>query len=207
MTIGTAICGGSAIAAVAPTIRAKHHEVSVALGIVFILNAVSLFIFPPLGHHFNLTETQFGLWSALAIHDTSTVVGATLQYGAHAVQVGTTVKLARALWIVPVTFIIGWIRSRENQPVSAEKPKRPWFILGFLIAAALVTWVPALTEVGHVVESIAKRALIVTLFLIGTGLTRATLKSVGPRPLFQGIFLWIIMGAGTLAAILAGMIK
>ena len=206
VTMGTAICGGSAIAAIAPTIRAKHNEVSVSLGTVFILNAVALFVFPGIGHYFHLDETQFGLWSALAIHDTSSVVGATLQYGPHAVEVGTTVKLARALWIVPVTLVISWIYSKQNQGTHTEKAKKPWFILGFLIAAALVTWIPSLTGIGHSVEMVAKRFLVLTLFLIGSGLTKETLKSVGIRPLVQGIVLWIVMGAGTLTAILTGLI-
>ncbi len=207
VTMGTAICGGSAIAAIAPTIRAKHSEVSVSLGTVFILNALALFIFPAIGHHFHLDENQFGLWSALAIHDTSSVVGATLQYGPHAMEVGTTVKLARALWIVPVTLIIGQIYSVSKTDGEAQpKAKRPWFILGFLLMAALVTWVPSLKESGHLVETVAKRALVLTLFLIGSGLTKETLKSVGARPLIQGVVLWIIAASVTLSAILAGLI-
>ncbi len=203
VTIGTAICGGSAIAALAPTIRAKSQDVSVALGTVFLLNAAALFIFPVVGHHFNLTEAQFGLWSALAIHDTSSVVGATLQYGTHALEVGTTVKLARALWIVPVTFIIGffWNRNIAKNP-DAPKAKKPWFILGFLMAAALMTWVPDLRPAGHIAEMIAKRLMILTLFLIGSNLTAATLRAVGIKPLLHGFFLWVIVASGTLAVIL-----
>ncbi len=208
ITVGTAICGGSAIAALAPTIRAKPHEVSVALGTVFLLNAVALFIFPAIGHHFDLNQTQFGLWSALAIHDTSSVVGATLAYGTQALQVGTTVKLARALWIVPVTFAMGALHARGAKDVTgpASKPKRPWFILGFLIAAALVTFVPELQGPGHWVETTAKRTLVLTLFLIGSNLTQKTLRSVGIRPFIQGASLWLIMAVGTLGAILAGWI-
>lgn len=207
ITVGTAICGGSAIAAVAPVIRAKHHEVSVALGIVFILNGLALFIFPAIGHHFLLTESQFGLWSALAIHDTSSVVGATLQYGSHALEVGTTVKLARALWIVPVAFAIGLIRARNaRENVVAAQGKKPWFILGFIIAAAIVTFIPSLQIAGHQVESIAKHILVLTLFLIGTNLTRETLKSVGFKPFIQGVSLWVIMASGSLAAIMLGWI-
>jgi uncharacterized integral membrane protein (TIGR00698 family) len=207
ITIGTAICGGSAIAAVAPVIRAKHHEVSVALGTVFMLNAVALFLFPWIGHHLNLGQTQFGLWSALAIHDTSSVVGATLQYGAQAVEVGTTVKLARALWIVPVAMIVGVIRSRQNpEQTGAVKAKRPWFILGFIIAAAIVTWIPSLQPLGHQVEAVAKRLMVLTLFLIGASLTRETTKSVGFKPFVQGVILWIIMASGSLTAIYEGWI-
>jgi uncharacterized integral membrane protein (TIGR00698 family) len=139
VTVGTAICGGSAIAAVAPAIRAKNHDISVALATVFFLNAVALFIFPPIGHHLGLGQMQFGVWSALAIHDTSSVVGAAMQYGAHALEVATTIKLTRALWIVPVTLAIGMVWNRGSGARDASKPRRPWFILGFLAAAALVT--------------------------------------------------------------------
>ena len=192
ITVGTAICGGSAIAAVAPVIQAKDHEVSVAMGTVFFLNAVALFLFPWVGHSLHLSKNQFGLWSALAIHDTSSVVGATLQYGAHALEVGTTVKLARALWIVPIALLIGR---------SAAKAKRPWFILGFLAMAALVTFFPDLQGVGHGIDAAAKRLMVLVLFLIGTGLSIKTLKQVGPRPLFQGIILWIIVGSVSLLGI------
>ena len=208
ITMGTAICGGSAIAAIAPVIRAKSHEVSVALGTVFLLNAVALFVFPAIGHHFDLTETQFGLWCALAIHDTSSVVGAALQYGPTALAVGTTVKLARALWIIPVAAVIGLKRARESHgAASIEGAKRPWFILGFLVAAGVVTWVPALQPAGHAVEQIAKRLMVLTLFLIGTNLTRETVRAVGVRPFAQGIGLWIVMASGSLLAIWSGLIR
>lgn len=209
ISAGTAICGGSAIAAISPVIRAKPQEVSISLGTVFILNAVALFIFPLIGHHFSLSETQFGMWAALAIHDTSSVVGASMQYGAHALQVGTTVKLARALWIVPVSFGIGLLWARKNKAADASaagKAKKPWFILGFLIMAALVTWIPALQEPGHVIEGIAKRLLVLTLFFIGSNLTKETLKSVGIKPFVQGLGLWIVIASCTLGAILAGWI-
>ena len=207
ITVGTAICGGSAIAAAAPVIRAKAPEVSVALGTVFLLNALALILFPYIGHALQLSETQFGLWSALAIHDTSSVVGSTLQYGPHALEVGTTVKLARALWIVPVTLGLGWC-SRRSSGADGTRPKakRPWFILGFLGAAALVTALPVLQPAGHLLEQGAKRLMIFILFLIGAGITRATLKSVGARPLLQGILLWLIVASGTLAAITQGWI-
>ena len=201
LTVGTAICGGSAIAAVAPVIRAKHHEVSVALGTVFILNAVALFIFPWIGHSLNLTESQFGLWCALAIHDTSSVVGATLQFGAKALEVGTTIKLARALWIIPVAMTIGFIRSRGPQKEVGQKTKKPLFILWFLIAAALVTWIPSLQPAGHAVETVAKKIMVITLFMIGAGLSRTTIKSVGIRPFAQGIALWLFMGSLSLSAV------
>ncbi len=208
ITVGTAICGGSAIAAVAAVIRAKSSEVSVALGIVFILNGLALFIFPAIGHHFLLSEGQFGLWSALAIHDTSSVVGSTLQYGPYAVEVGTTIKLARALWIVPVAFMIGIIRTQTTKEESHKaKAKKPWFILGFIFAAAIVTYFPALQPMGHIVESVAKRVLVLTLFLIGSNLTLETLKSVGFKPFIQGILLWIIMASTSLATIVYGLIS
>jgi uncharacterized integral membrane protein (TIGR00698 family) len=206
VTVGTAICGGSAIAAIAPAINAKSHEVSVALATVFFLNAVALFIFPPIGHHFALSQTQFGVWSALAIHDTSSVVGAAMQYGAHALEIATTIKLTRALWIVPVTLVVGMLWNRGNPDAPAGKAKRPWFILGFVAAAALVTWIPALKPAGHIVFIGAQRSLVVTLFLIGSGLSRSALQAVGRRPLIQGFVLWIVMGSGTLGAILLGWI-
>jgi uncharacterized integral membrane protein (TIGR00698 family) len=209
LTVGTAICGGSAIAAVAPTIRAKDHEVSVALGVVFLLNAVGLIIFPPIGHALSLSQKQFGLWSALAIHDTSSVVGAAIQYGSEALQTGTTVKLARALWIVPVTLVASRLfnSSESADGVSTRaKPKRPWFILGFLVAAAIVTWIPALKPAGHWVELVAKRCLVLTLFLIGCNLSRATLQAVGIRPLLQALILWIVVASTTLLAIGSGWI-
>lgn len=207
ITVGTAICGGSAIAAVAPVINAKHHEVSVSLGIVFILNATALVLFPWLGHQFMLDQSQFGLWAALAIHDTSSVVGATLQYGPEALAVGTTVKLARAMWIIPVAMLIGFIRARsQKSDVQKQKTKKPWFILGFIIAAALVTWIPSLAPLGHDVEAIAKRLMVLTLFLIGSSLNREAIRSVGVKPFVQGFLLWLLMAGGSLAAIYFGLI-
>jgi uncharacterized integral membrane protein (TIGR00698 family) len=206
VTVGTAICGGSAIAAVSSTIRAKSHEISVALATVFFLNATALFIFPVLGHLLNLNELQFGLWSALAIHDTSSVVGAAIQYGSHAVEIATTVKLARALWIIPVSLAVGIFWNRKKKSDTAVQKKYPWFILGFLITAAIVTWIPALQVAGHFVNAAAKRTLVLTLFLIGSGLTRATIKNVGIKPFVQGVTLWLIVGSATLFAIQLGWI-
>ncbi|MBF0313060.1 MAG: putative sulfate exporter family transporter [Oligoflexia bacterium] len=200
IVVGTAICGGSAIAAVAAVIRAKSQEVSVALGIVFLLNALALFIFPVIGHYLNLSEGQFGLWCALAIHDTSSVVGATLHYGSHALEVGTTVKLARALWIIPVAMMVGMLRPK-NQHNTAKKP---WFILGFLLAAAVVTFIPSLQAIGHQIEMISKKLMVLTLFLIGANLTKETLQSVGIRPFVQGVALWIVMALGTLVGVTFG---
>ena len=208
ITAGTAICGGSAIAALAPALRARDEDVSVALGTVFVLNGIALLVFPPVGHKLSLSQTQFGLWSALAIHDTSSVVGATLQYGREALEVGTTVKLARVLWIVPMTLAAGYSRRRsEGAGAAVEGPvRRPWFILGFLAAAAIVTWAPSLQPAGHVVELLSRRLLVLTLFLIGAGLTMNTLRAVGVRPLVQGVLLWMIVASATLGAIEAGWI-
>jgi len=207
ITVGTAICGGSAIAAVAPVIRAKHHEVTVAMGTVFTLNAVALFVFPWIGHSLQLSESQFGLWSAIAIHDTSSVVGATLQYGARALEVGTTVKLARALWIIPVATLIGFLRMKTKSGKDLEaKPRRPWFILGFILVAAIVTWFPELQAPGQVVERGAKQLMVLTLFLIGSGMSRSVLRQVGFRPFAQGIALWVFMATGSLAAIFFNLI-
>lgn len=196
ITFGTAICGGSAIAAITPVLRAKHHSVSVALGTVFILNALALVVFPPIGHLLSMSEHSFGLWSALAIHDTSSVVGATVAYGKVAAEVGTTVKLARALWIVPITIILGFFVEKSKE--SNTPTKKPWFILWFIIAAAIVTWIPSLQPVGHWVEFAAKRVLVLTLFFIGLGLSKETIKTVGFRPFAMGIGLWIITGGITL---------
>ena len=203
ITVGTAICGGSAIAAIVPVLRPKEHEASVALGTVFLLNAVALFAFPVVGHAAHLTDAQFGLWSALAIHDTSSVVGAAVAWGGKAVEIATTVKLARALWIVPLTFAVGaWHHRTSGEDGQTKgKPRRPWFIAGFLLAAALVTYVPGLAPAGHVAATFAKQALVVTLFFIGASLTRASLRSVGTRPLALGVALWLSMAALSLGAI------
>ncbi len=207
LSAGTAICGGSAIAAVAPAIRAKDHEISVALATVFVLNALALFLFPWIGHRANLDEYQFGLWSALAIHDTTSVVGAALQYGTKALEVATTVKLARALWIVPVVFVVGAIWMRNNDGVERTESRKPWFILGFVCMAALVTWVPSLVPVGQVISEISQRTLVLTLFLIGSGMGRASLKRIGLRPLIHGLALWIIIASASFLAISMGWVN
>ncbi len=218
ITLGTAICGGSAIAAVAPTLRPKDDEVTVALATVFLLNGVALFAFPAIGHAVGLDETRFGLWAAMAIHDTSSVVGAAMAYGPKALEVATSVKLARALWIVPVTIAVGMAIARRDLRVqSASSPEqhgvsktttpKPYFILGFLLAAALVTFAPALRPVGHVVSSVARQAMSVTLYLIGAGLTRPALRAVGARPLALGVLLWVVMASLSLAAVMAGLLE
>lgn len=208
ISVGTAICGGSAIAAVTPVIRAKQHETTVALATVFILNALALMSFPILGHIFELTQDQFGLWSALAIHDTSSVVGATLEYGSRALEVGTTVKLARALWIIPVALLISaFYKQDKSDAKKTVKAKKPWFILGFIIMAAVVTWVPELQDTGHFIEGLARKLMVLTLFFIGSSLTWSRLKSVGVKPFLQGVLLWIVVSVSTLLAILSNVIQ
>ncbi len=207
VTVGTAICGGSAIAAVAPAIKAKSESISVALATVFLLNAVALVVFPPLGHLGGLDEEGFGLFAALAIHDTSSVVGAATAYGPKAVEVATTVKLARALWIVPVALVIGWARARRTGERGKFAAKLPWFLVGFVLMAAIVTSFPALRPAGLGVAVGAKRILVVTLFLIGTSLTREALRRVGLKPVVLGVALWILAASATLAALKAGWIS
>ena len=209
IAIGTAICGGSAIAAAAPVLRARPHQVSVALATVFLLNAAALVLFPPIGHWAGLGQGAFGLWAALAIHDTSSVVGAGMAYGPKALAVATTVKLARALWIVPLTLGLGWLvalRRRQADPeAGAGAPvKKPWFIGGFLAMAAVVTWIPALHGAGHLVAAAAHRLLVLALFLIGAGLSRQALRDVGARPFVQGLLLWLTVASLGLAAVRAG---
>ena len=200
ISAGTAICGGSAIAAVGPIANASEEEMAVSLGAVFILNSVALFLFPVIGYAFHLTQSQFGLWAALAIHDTSSVVGATAKYGATALAVGTTIKLARALWIVPLSLLTAVTLK------SKARIQWPWFILLFCLAALLNTLLPAFAPTFGILSHLGKIGLTVTLFLIGTGLNKKTLKDVGPRPLLQGLALWIIIGTGTLALILCNWI-
>jgi uncharacterized integral membrane protein (TIGR00698 family) len=196
ISAGTAICGGSAIAAVGPIADASEEEMAVSLGAVFILNSVALFLFPFIGYAFHMTQSQFGLWSALAIHDTSSVVGATAKYGPTALAIGTTIKLARALWIVPLSFVTAIALK------SKARIQWPWFILLFCLAALLNTLLPAFNPAFGVLNHLGKIGLTVTLFLIGTGLNKQTLQRVGARPLLQGLALWIIVGAGSLALIL-----
>ncbi|MGB8062523.1 MAG: putative sulfate exporter family transporter [Candidatus Sulfotelmatobacter sp.] len=197
---GTAICGGSAIAAVGPIAEASEEEMAVSLGAVFILNSVALFLFPVVGLALHMSQSQFGLWSALAIHDTSSVVGATAKYGPIALAVGTTVKLARALWIVPLSVVTALTLK------SKARIQWPWFILLFCIAAVLNTVLPDFNPAFTALSRLGRIGLTVTLFLIGTGLNKETLRKVGVRPLLQGITLWIIVGTATLALILSNWI-
>jgi uncharacterized integral membrane protein (TIGR00698 family) len=207
VTAGTAICGGSAIAAVASAIRAKTESVSVALATVFLLNAVALVVFPPLGRLAGLDGPRFGLFAALAIHDTSSVVGAAAAYGPDAVEVATTVKLARALWIVPLTLLAARIQTRRTGERAAAGAGVPWFLAGFVLIAAVVTWAPDLRPAGFAVATAARRILVVTLFLIGTTLTRESVRRVGARPVLLGVALWVLAGSATLGAILSGWIS
>jgi len=198
---GTAICGGSAIATVAPIIEADEHEMAVSLGTVFILNSMALLIFPPIGNALHLSQGQFGLWAALAVHDTSSVVGAASKYGAQALVIGTTVKLARALWIVPLAVATAAIkRHRSRIPF-------PWFILLFILAAVLNTYVGMVTRVSAQLFTVGRLGLTATLFLIGSGISRATLKEVGWRPMLQGVLLWLAVGLTSLYCIHMGLIS
>jgi uncharacterized integral membrane protein (TIGR00698 family) len=202
---GTAICGGSAIAAVAPITQASEEEISVSMGTVFLLNSVALLLFPFVGHVLKLDQNQFGLWAALAIHDTSSVVGAAAAYGAQALQVGTTVKLARALWIVPVSLltaaVMARLAARRGEAAGTAKVKMPWFIVYFCVAAAASTYLPRLHAEFAALNHLGKLGLTATLFLIGTSLSKKMLRQVGARPLVQGVVLWVIVGGVSLAAI------
>ncbi|MFP5211637.1 MAG: YeiH family protein [Acidobacteriota bacterium] len=200
ISAGTAICGGSAIAAVAPITNAGEEELAVSLGTIFVLNSVALLTFPVIGTYLHMTQTQFGLWSALAIHDTSSVVGAAAKFGAVALAVGTTVKLARALWIVPMS--VGTAMARK----SKARVQYPWFILFFCLAAVANTYLPIFRHVYGVLRHLGIIGLTVTLYLIGTGLSRKTLQQVGVRPLLQGVLLWIVVALGSLALIRGGWI-
>jgi uncharacterized integral membrane protein (TIGR00698 family) len=209
ISVGTAVCGGSAIAAMAPAIRAREPQVSVALGTVFLLNALALVVFPPIGHLVHLGQDAFGLWAALAIHDTSSVVGAGLAYGQRALAVATTIKLARALWIVPLTFLAGTLvarRARGERTKTSAPAKKPWFIVGFLVTAALVTWIPVLRVPGHWAAIAARRLLVFSLFLVGTGLSRQALRAAGIRPLVQGLLLWLTVSTVALLLVRLGVL-
>jgi uncharacterized integral membrane protein (TIGR00698 family) len=195
---GTAICGGSAIAAVGPVIKAKPSSMSVALAIVFVLNAVALFIFPVIGHWLGLTQQEFGTWAAIAIHDTSSVVGAGAAYGEEALQVATTIKLTRALWIIPLALATSFIFKSDGRKVTI-----PWFILYFIIAIVLNTYLlDAVPAVGAAISGFARKCLTLTMFFIGASLSTDVLRSVGLKPFVQGLLLWIVISIGSLLYIL-----
>jgi uncharacterized integral membrane protein (TIGR00698 family) len=201
ISTGTAICGGSAIAAVGPISDATEEQMAVSLGTVFVLNSIALLIFPAIGTALKMTQQQFGLWAALAIHDTSSVVGAAAKYGAVALAVGTTVKLARALWIVPMSVGTAVFKG------SKAKIHWPWFIALFCFAAVFNTYLPAGAPAYHLLFNLGKIGLTVTLFLIGSGISIPTLKQVGYRPLLQGVVLWLLISVGSLWLIRAGWIS
>lgn len=215
ITAGTAICGGSAIAAIGPILGADDEELAVSLGTVFILNSVALLIFPGIGSALHLTQSQFGVWAALAIHDTSSVVGAASKYGQQALVIGTTVKLARALWIVPLALATAALRPDKSQagaghddrsPRKPLKVQIPWFIFFFCLAAVLNTYVHAVSSVSSSLFGIGRIGLTATLFLIGTGISRRVVKDVGWRPLLQGVALWVVVAITSLYLIRIGWI-
>lgn len=194
---GTAICGGSAIAAVAPLIKANEKEISIAIGTVFVLNAVALFVFPVIGHLLELTQHDFGIWSAIAIHDTSSVVGAASQYGEEALEIATTVKLSRALWIIPLSIMTAIIFRQTEKGI-----KFPYFILLFISAMLISSWLPLFAELFSWISYIAKRLLVLTLFLVGTQLTLDTIKTAGVKSMLFGSILWIAVSIVSLVVIL-----
>ncbi len=197
---GTAICGGSAIAAVGPVLKAKDGEMSVALATIFVLNAIALFLFPMIGHALDMSQHEFGTWAAIAIHDTSSVVGAGAAYGEEALEVATTIKLTRALWIIPLAFATSLIFKSKGQKVYI-----PWFIFFFVLAMIFNTYVLGTSEtgiqIGSAINVLARKTLTITLFFIGASLTRDVLKSVGFKPMIQGVLLWIVISLSTLAYI------
>lgn len=200
ISTGTAICGGSAIAAVGPVLKAKDTEMSVALGTIFILNAIALFIFPVIGHALGMSQQEFGTWAAIAIHDTSSVVGAGAAYGEEALKIATTIKLTRALWIIPLAFVTSFIFKSKGQKISI-----PWFIFFFVLAMVFNTYVLNTTAtgvmIGEGINNFARKTLTVTLFFIGASLSRDVLKAVGVKPLVQGVLLWVVISLSTLAYI------
>lgn len=202
---GTAICGGSAIAAVGGVLKANENEMAVSMGVIFILNAIALFIFPPLGHFFGLGQTQFGTWAAIAIHDTSSVVGAGEAYGAQACEIATLIKCTRALWIIPLAFFTIWWNRRDHAATGKAKVSIPWFIFLFVLAMVINTYTPAewgIHDLFPVLVIIAKRALVVVLFAIGASLSLRIIRQVGVKPLIQAVTLWIAIGAISLFVVM-----
>lgn len=199
ISAGTAICGGSAIAAVGPVVRASDEEMAVSLGVIFILNAIALFIFPPLGHFFEMTDQQFGTWAAIAIHDTSSVVGAGDAFSQAACEVATVVKCTRALWIIPLAFVTMFIFRDKN----SAKVSIPWFILLFVLAMVINTYLGLPNGLTEGVVYVAKKLLVVTLFFIGASLSLPTVKGVGVRPLLLAIILWVVIGTLSFVVVMA----
>ena len=198
ISYGTAICGGSAIAAVGPVIKAKPANMSVALAVVFVLNAIALFIFPSIGHWLGLSQQEFGTWAAIAIHDTRSVVGAGAAYGEEALKVATTIKLTRALWIIPLALVTSFIFKSEDRKITI-----PWFILFFIIAIILNTFVlDSVPEIGKFISGFARKCLTITMFFIGASLSTDVLRTVGFKPLIQGILLWAVISAASLLYVL-----
>ncbi len=206
ITAGTAICGGSAIAAIAPITKPTKDELGMSLATVFTLNSVALFLFPAIGAALHLTQNQFGLWAALAIHDTSSVVGASAKFGAQALAIGTIVKLTRALWIIPVAMAVAWISGNGTPGKGTKQVHVPWFILLFCAAAAANSWVRGMGFWFAGANTLGHHALAVTLFLIGTGISLETIRKAGARVMLQGVLLWILVGGLSLLAIRAGWI-
>lgn len=216
---GTAICGGSAIAAVGPIVKADQNEMAVSLGVIFILNAIALFIFPPMGHYFHLTDQQFGTWAAIAIHDTSSVVGAGAAYSEEACEIATLIKCTRALWIIPLAFFTMWFFPRygerksemRNPEANGKKSKIsiPWFIFLFILAMVINTYTPESAAGVHefygLLCDIARKCLTAVLFAIGAGLSLKVIKSVGVKPMIQAITLWICIGAVSLFVVMTTM--
>ena len=206
---GTAICGGSAIAAVGGVLKANENEMAVSLGVIFILNAIALFIFPPLGHIFDMSQTQFGTWAAIAIHDTSSVVGAGDAYGPEACELATLIKCTRALWIIPLAFFTMWFYRKDNAaPGGKARVSIPWFILLFVVAMLInsytpQSWLPALEPVYKGIVVAAKQCLVAVLFAIGASLSFKVIKQVGVKPMIQAIVLWIAIGVSSLAVVMA----
>ena len=195
---GTAICGGSAIAAVGPVIKAKPESMSVSLAVVFVLNAIALFLFPSIGRMLGLSQQEFGMWAAIAIHDTSSVVGAGAAYGEEALKVATTIKLTRALWIIPLALVTSFIFKSKDHKITI-----PWFILYFIIAILLNTFVlDGIPAFGTAVSGLARKCLTLTMFFIGSSLSADTLRSVGLKPLIQGVLLWAVISIGSLLYII-----
>lgn len=194
---GTAICGGSAIAAIGPVLKASEKEMAVSLGVIFILNSIALFIFPPLGRWLEMSQEQFGTWAAIAIHDTSSVVGAGEAFGETALQTATLIKLTRALWIIPLAFVTMLVFREKGSKISI-----PWFIFLFVLAMVVNTYCSLPQQLTSLLVLLARRAMVVTLFMIGASLSLSTIRSVGSRPLVLAVLLWAVIGFSSLAVVL-----